>query len=43
MTVIDAHVHFNEPGRTEWEGLATGSAALCLCILTIGPAVLRLL
>lgn len=26
--VIDAHVHFNEPGRTEWEGLATGSRAL---------------
>lgn len=26
--VIDAHVHFNEPGRTEWEGLASGSAAL---------------
>ncbi len=26
--VIDAHVHFNEPGRTEWEGIATGSAAL---------------
>ncbi len=26
--VIDAHVHFNEPGRTEWEGVATGSAAL---------------
>ncbi len=25
---IDAHVHFNEPGRAEWEGLATGSAAL---------------
>ncbi len=25
---IDAHVHFNEPGRTEWEGLATGSRAL---------------
>lgn len=23
--VIDAHVHFNEPGRTEWEGWATGS------------------
>jgi allantoinase len=21
-------VHFNEPGRTEWEGIATGSAAL---------------
>jgi allantoinase len=25
---IDAHVHFNEPGRTEWEGWATGSRAL---------------
>ncbi len=25
---IDAHVHFNEPGRTEWEGAATGSRAL---------------
>lgn len=26
--VIDSHVHFNEPGRTEWEGIATGSRAL---------------
>ena len=26
--VIDAHVHFNEPGRTHWEGFATGTAAL---------------
>src|SRR5258708_6146885 len=26
--IIDAHVHFNEPGRVEWEGLASGSAAL---------------
>ena len=26
--IIDAHVHFNEPGRTDWEGLASGSAAL---------------
>ena len=26
--VIDAHVHFNEPGRADWEGFATGSAAL---------------
>jgi allantoinase len=26
--ILDAHVHFNEPGRTEWEGLATGSSAL---------------
>src|SRR5689334_20853266 len=24
---IDAHVHFNEPGRSDWEGLATGSRA----------------
>ena len=35
--VVDAHVHFNEPGRTEWEGAATGSRALaagggtCFC------------
>ena len=26
--VIDPHVHFNEPGRTDWEGVATGSSAL---------------
>ena len=26
--LVDAHVHFNEPGRAHWEGLATGSAAL---------------
>ena len=26
--MIDAHVHFNEPGRTDWEGAATGSRAL---------------
>lgn len=26
--VIDSHVHFNEPGRTEWEGIATGSSAV---------------
>lgn len=25
--VIDAHVHFNDPGRAHWEGWATGSAA----------------
>jgi allantoinase len=25
---IDPHVHFNEPGRTDWEGFATGTAAL---------------
>lgn len=26
--LIDAHLHFNEPGRTEWEGAETGSSAL---------------
>lgn len=25
---IDAHVHFNEPGRTGWEGFASGTRAL---------------
>ena len=25
--VVDAHVHFNEPGRTEWEGWSSGSRA----------------
>jgi allantoinase len=25
---VDAHVHFNDPGRSEWEGFATGTAAL---------------
>jgi allantoinase len=26
--LVDAHVHFNEPGRTEWEGWASGTGAL---------------
>lgn len=26
--LVDAHVHFNEPGRGDWEGFATGSTAL---------------
>lgn len=26
--VVDAHVHFNEPGRAEWEGFTTGTRAL---------------
>ncbi len=26
--LIDSHVHFNEPGRAEWEGLETGSKSL---------------
>lgn len=25
--IVDAHVHVNEPGRTEWEGFATATAA----------------
>jgi allantoinase len=25
---LDPHVHFNEPGRTHWEGFTSGSAAL---------------
>jgi len=26
--LIDAHVHFNDPGRADWEGVETGSSAL---------------
>lgn len=26
--IIDSHVHFNEPGRSEWEGVETGSKSL---------------
>lgn len=25
--LVDSHVHLNEPGRTEWEGFATGTQA----------------
>jgi allantoinase len=25
---VDAHVHLNDPGRADWEGIATGTAAL---------------
>lgn len=28
--LVDAHVHLNEPGRTEWEGFATGTRAAAL-------------
>ncbi|WP_231123107.1 allantoinase AllB [Nocardioides sambongensis] len=28
--VVDTHVHVNEPGRTEWEGFATATAAAAL-------------
>lgn len=27
--LVDSHVHLNEPGRTEWEGFATGTRAAC--------------
>ncbi|NOS72189.1 MAG: allantoinase AllB [Verrucomicrobia bacterium] len=26
--LIDSHVHFNDPGRADWEGIETGSSAL---------------
>ena len=25
--IVDSHVHVNEPGRTEWEGFKTATAA----------------
>lgn len=28
--LVDAHVHLNEPGRTEWEGFATGTSVRSL-------------
>ena len=28
--VVDTHVHVNEPGRTEWEGFATATAAAAM-------------
>src|SRR4051794_17364483 len=27
---IDAHVHFNDPGRSEWEGFETGTKAAAI-------------
>lgn len=34
--LVDSHVHLNEPGRTEWEGFATGTqAAICGGVTTI--------
>lgn len=34
--LLDTHVHFNEPGRTEWEGWRTGtSAALAGGVTTV--------
>lgn len=28
--LVDTHVHLNEPGRTEWEGFATGTRAAAI-------------
>ena len=28
--LIDSHVHFNDPGRADWEGIETGSRALAV-------------
>ena len=42
--VVDVHVHFNEPGRSSWEGAATGSAALaagggvCFCDMPLNAS-----
>jgi allantoinase len=33
---VDAHVHFNEPGRTDWEGWETGTRALAAGGATVG-------
>jgi len=33
---IDAHVHFNEPGRSDWEGWETGTRALAAGGATVG-------
>jgi allantoinase len=33
---VDAHVHFNEPGRTDWEGWETGTRALAAGGTTVG-------
>ena len=40
--VVDAHVHFNEPGRADWEGWATGSrGAVAGGITTVGDMPLN--
>ena len=40
--VVDAHVHFNEPGRADWEGWETGSrAAVAGGVTTVGDMPLN--
>src|ERR1700677_4778402 len=29
--LVDTHVHFNEPGRTDWEGFATAKRSALDC------------
>ena len=40
--LVDSHVHLDEPGRTEWEGFETGTAAAAAagvrCVLIGGRA-----
>jgi allantoinase len=42
--VCDVHVHFNDPGRSDWEGGASGSAALvagggtCFCDMPLNAS-----
>ena len=31
--VVDGHVHFNEPGRTDWEGFLTGTTAAAAVLM----------
>src|SRR5215207_5104954 len=33
---VDAHLHFNEPGRADWEGWETGTKALAAGGTTTG-------
>ena len=39
--VVDAHVHLNEPGRTEWEGFWTGTRAAASGGVTTVVVVVR--
>ncbi len=42
--VIDVHVHFNDPGRADWEGVVTGSQAFaagggtCFCDMPLNAS-----
>lgn len=42
--VVDTHVHFNDPGRADWEGASTGSSAFaagggtCFCDMPLNSS-----